>query len=160
MLFTKLCVVAALVTPSFAHPWMKDEAAVQDRLEKKGGCPFGFDKMMKKSAIPDDTVEVRDGDDHEKRILGLGETVDNLLGGVGDLLDGLLGSLPSLVNGETRVPDAAHPFQAPGPTDQRGPCPGLNTLANHGCTCLTTRLSRPPTNLFARHLKVRYRHGG
>lgn len=27
---------------------------------------------------------------------------------------------------------ADHPFQAPGPTDQRGPCPGLNTLANHG----------------------------
>ncbi|ESK91474.1 hypothetical protein Moror_2662 [Moniliophthora roreri MCA 2997] len=25
-----------------------------------------------------------------------------------------------------------HPFQAPGPDDARGPCPGLNTLANHG----------------------------
>ncbi|ESK91441.1 hypothetical protein Moror_2665 [Moniliophthora roreri MCA 2997] len=25
-----------------------------------------------------------------------------------------------------------HPFQAPGPNDARGPCPGLNTLANHG----------------------------
>lgn len=23
-------------------------------------------------------------------------------------------------------------FVAPGPTDQRGPCPGLNALANHG----------------------------
>lgn len=27
---------------------------------------------------------------------------------------------------------ADYPFKAPGPTDQRGPCPGLNTLANHG----------------------------
>lgn len=26
----------------------------------------------------------------------------------------------------------AHPFIAPGKTDIRGPCPGLNTLANHG----------------------------
>ncbi|KAL1587487.1 hypothetical protein WHR41_03825 [Cladosporium halotolerans] len=26
----------------------------------------------------------------------------------------------------------SHAFQAPGPTDQRGPCPGLNALANHG----------------------------
>ena len=26
------------------------------------------------------------------------------------------------------VNDAAHPFVAPLPTDQRGPCPGLNTL--------------------------------
>ncbi|KAF2769284.1 Cloroperoxidase [Teratosphaeria nubilosa] len=25
-----------------------------------------------------------------------------------------------------------HAFQAPGPTDQRGPCPALNALANHG----------------------------
>ena len=30
------------------------------------------------------------------------------------------------------VNDPAHPFIAPGPNDQRGPCPGLNTLANHG----------------------------
>lgn len=28
--------------------------------------------------------------------------------------------------------DEAHPYQPPGPNDQRGPCPGLNTLANHG----------------------------
>ena len=26
----------------------------------------------------------------------------------------------------------AHQFQAPGPTDVRGGCPTLNTLANHG----------------------------
>lgn len=25
-----------------------------------------------------------------------------------------------------------HAFKAPGSTDQRGPCPGLNALANHG----------------------------
>ncbi|TFY74347.1 heme-thiolate peroxidase, partial [Hericium alpestre] len=36
------------------------------------------------------------------------------------------------VDGLKRIPDTAHPFQPPGPTDQRGPCPGLNTLANHG----------------------------
>ncbi|KZT41685.1 Cloroperoxidase [Sistotremastrum suecicum HHB10207 ss-3] len=30
------------------------------------------------------------------------------------------------------IPDAQHPFVAPGPNDKRGPCPGLNTLANHG----------------------------
>ena len=30
------------------------------------------------------------------------------------------------------VNDPAHPWIAPGPNDQRGPCPGLNTLANHG----------------------------
>lgn len=41
---------------------------------------------------------------------------------------------PNLSNqtGLKQIPDAAHPFRAPGPGDQRGPCPGLNTLANHG----------------------------
>ncbi|KZS95588.1 Cloroperoxidase [Sistotremastrum niveocremeum HHB9708] len=31
-----------------------------------------------------------------------------------------------------KVPDAGHPFVPPGLKDQRGPCPALNTLANHG----------------------------
>ncbi|KAF9448598.1 aromatic peroxygenase precursor [Macrolepiota fuliginosa MF-IS2] len=30
------------------------------------------------------------------------------------------------------IHDGAHPWVAPGPDDMRGPCPGLNTLANHG----------------------------
>ncbi len=30
------------------------------------------------------------------------------------------------------VNDAAHPYKAPGFNDLRGPCPALNTLANHG----------------------------
>jgi len=34
--------------------------------------------------------------------------------------------------GLAKVPDEAHPYQAPGPTDVRGLCPTLNTLANHG----------------------------
>ncbi|KAH6897767.1 Chloroperoxidase [Coprinopsis sp. MPI-PUGE-AT-0042] len=40
------------------------------------------------------------------------------------------GPMPFL--GSKLVNDAAHPFIAPKPTDLRGPCPGLNTLANHG----------------------------
>ncbi|KAH6905634.1 Chloroperoxidase [Coprinopsis sp. MPI-PUGE-AT-0042] len=35
-------------------------------------------------------------------------------------------------NGTRLVADPAHPFIKPGPLDIRGPCPGLNTLANHG----------------------------
>ena len=34
--------------------------------------------------------------------------------------------------GTKLIPDAAHPFIAPRPKDLRGPCPGLNALANHG----------------------------
>ncbi|KAJ7575171.1 Chloroperoxidase [Mycena floridula] len=35
-------------------------------------------------------------------------------------------------SGIKQIPDAHHPFIAPGPNDQRGPCPAMNTLANHG----------------------------
>ncbi|KAI9635128.1 uncharacterized protein MKK02DRAFT_32626 [Dioszegia hungarica] len=67
----------------------------------------------------------------EKRLLGLLD-VPAALTATGGLLDGLVGGVAKNIQGSTRVPDAAHPFQAPGPTDQRGPCPGLNALANHG----------------------------
>lgn len=30
------------------------------------------------------------------------------------------------------IAEEGHPYVAPGPGDARGPCPGLNTLANHG----------------------------
>ncbi|KZT33644.1 Cloroperoxidase [Sistotremastrum suecicum HHB10207 ss-3] len=48
--------------------------------------------------------------------------------------DGVIIILPPRSNdtGLKKVPDAAHPYMPPGPTDQRGPCPALNTLANHG----------------------------
>lgn len=36
------------------------------------------------------------------------------------------GSTIANVTGLSVVPDAAHKYIAPGPTDQRGPCPGLN----------------------------------
>ncbi|KAF7300837.1 Cloroperoxidase [Mycena kentingensis (nom. inval.)] len=54
-----------------------------------------------------------------------------------DIQDGQTGVPMSLPPQPTdtslkRIPDAAHPFKAPGPDDQRGPCPAMNTLANHG----------------------------
>lgn len=39
---------------------------------------------------------------------------------------------PVISAGRKVIPDAAHPFIAPGPTDARGGCPGLNLLANYG----------------------------
>ncbi|KAL8685720.1 MAG: hypothetical protein Q9218_007584 [Villophora microphyllina] len=40
--------------------------------------------------------------------------------------------LPTNITGLQKFPEAAYPYQDPKPSDQRGPCPGLNTLANHG----------------------------
>ena len=39
---------------------------------------------------------------------------------------------PLEYGGVKLVNDAEHPFIAPGEGDIRGPCPALNTLANHG----------------------------
>lgn len=36
--------------------------------------------------------------------------------------------LPTNITGLKKFPEAAYPFQNPGPTDQRGVCPGLNTM--------------------------------
>ncbi|KAJ7307693.1 Chloroperoxidase [Mycena albidolilacea] len=54
-----------------------------------------------------------------------------------DIQDGQTGTLMVLPprqtdTGTKRVPDADHPFIAPGPNDMRGPCPAMNTLANYG----------------------------
>jgi hypothetical protein len=47
---------------------------------------------------------------------------------------------PATVAGLKRFPEAAYPYQDPKPSDQRGGCPGLNTLANHGYIPRTVRL--------------------
>ncbi|KAL8792072.1 MAG: hypothetical protein Q9195_005327 [Heterodermia aff. obscurata] len=47
---------------------------------------------------------------------------------------GAKNGLPGNGKGGIKVPadgDTAHAFEAPGPNDIRGPCPALNTLANH-----------------------------
>lgn len=65
----------------------------------------------------------------EKRQLG------GLIPSLGSLLNdvsGLLGSVASSVDPNNYRPEPGYEFQAPGPGDSRGPCPGLNLLANHG----------------------------
>ena len=47
---------------------------------------------------------------------------------------GAQNGIPGTGTGGILVPavgDTAHAFEAPGPNDIRGPCPGLNTAANH-----------------------------
>ncbi|KAF2479377.1 hypothetical protein BDY17DRAFT_327353 [Neohortaea acidophila] len=60
-----------------------------------------------------------------------------LLGGLLAPLTGILAGLDvptPQASGEQAIPgnDPAHQYQPPGPTDIRGVCPTLNTLANHG----------------------------
>jgi hypothetical protein len=61
--------------------------------------------------------------------------VGNLVGTVQALtntVSGLLGSVANAVNPDNKRPEAGFEFKAPGLNDSRGPCPGLNLLANHG----------------------------
>ena len=57
---------------------------------------------------------------------------------------GAINGLPATRPGNFQVPafgDTVHGFTPPGPNDIRGPCPGLNTAANHNvCTLETDRL--------------------
>jgi hypothetical protein len=69
-------------------------------------------------------------------LLGGSSSVTDLLGDtVGALtntLEGLLGSIAESVNPDNKRPEPGYTFKAPGPNDSRGPCPGLNLLANYG----------------------------
>jgi hypothetical protein len=59
--------------------------------------------------------------------------VGKLLGGLGDTVSGLLNSVGQAVVVKSNLrPEPGYTFQAPGPGDSRGPCPGLNLLANYG----------------------------
>lgn len=56
---------------------------------------------------------------------------------------GARNGLPGTGKGGILVPaagDTAHAFEAPGPNDIRGPCPGLNTAANHHVSSLSLNL--------------------
>ncbi|UPX20123.1 uncharacterized protein EKO05_0010367 [Ascochyta rabiei] len=59
--------------------------------------------------------------------------IGNLVGSLGDTVGGLLNSVGNaLVVASNKRPEPGYTFKAPGPGDSRGPCPGLNLLANYG----------------------------
>jgi hypothetical protein len=72
-------------------------------------------------------------EDLEKRGLlsGVLDLTSGLLQTVERDLENVLSSLDPFTNKAIDV-TGKHAFKAPSSTDQRGPCPGLNALANHG----------------------------
>lgn len=70
-------------------------------------------------------------------LTGVGDTVK----GLGDTVGGLLNSVGNaLVVADNKRPEPGYVFQAPGPDDSRGPCPGLNLLANCKSLVVSTSL--------------------
>jgi hypothetical protein len=57
--------------------------------------------------------------------------VGNLVKSLGDTVGGLLNSVGNaIVVSNNKRPEPGYTFKAPGAGDSRGPCPGLNLLAN------------------------------
>nr|POE49013.1 aromatic peroxygenase [Quercus suber] len=56
----------------------------------------------------------------------------SLLGSLLGDVDSLLGSVASSIDPNNKRPEPGYEFIAPGKSDSRGPCPGLNLLANYG----------------------------
>jgi len=61
------------------------------------------------------------------------QLLTGVLGSLINSISGLLGSVAQgALNPDDKRPEPGYEFRAPGPGDSRGPCPGLNLLANHG----------------------------
>ncbi|KAF2747959.1 hypothetical protein M011DRAFT_493875 [Sporormia fimetaria CBS 119925] len=128
----RISLVLAVFTASsaLAFPWMTPEGMealmkhpeaqkeIKRRLEEHVGAQSG-------------TVAPRDPQLGTGLIPGL---IDLIGGTLKAVVDPIFGLIPTedAVRGHKRFPEPEYPFRPPGSTDQRGPCPGLNTLANHG----------------------------
>ena len=100
-------------SPTLAYPWVANMHGVDSSLlkggkaqhaKRAGGCPFNPDHP---GAAPFNSEYPYTGAQN---------------------------GLPGTQAGGIKVPadgDTAHEFEAAGPNDIRGPCPGLNTAANH-----------------------------
>ncbi|KAF1966690.1 hypothetical protein BU23DRAFT_592995 [Bimuria novae-zelandiae CBS 107.79] len=125
---TSLILVACVASSAYAFPWLRPEG-----MEALLNHPEAQAEIRKRLIEHETKQSIK----HEARQLNTG-----LVGGLVTLLDGtlsavldnVLGLIPTndAVKGLKKFPEAKYPFQPPGPTDQRGPYPGLNTLANHG----------------------------
>jgi hypothetical protein len=153
---SSLVCYALCAPPILAFPWMTPEG-----FNNLLNHPEARQEINRRLKQVDKHQTSGHPQDHEARqlVAGLLDSVLDLLGGtVGALLDNLFGWVPTAqsVSGLKRFPEGIYvysqilrqevfllplwsnpvsanfPFQPPGPTDQRGPCPGLNTLANHG----------------------------
>lgn len=81
-------------------------------------------------AIEQDTQQKREAAPQLSNILN---PIGNLVGSLGDLVGGLLNSVGNaIVVADNKRPEEGFEFRAPGDGDSRGPCPGLNLLANYG----------------------------
>lgn len=103
----------------WAFPQMAGVASRKEMLEQ-----------LKRQHDEERVAEKRNPDpEPSPQLLG---AVGGILGSLAGDITGLLGSIASSVSPDNKRPEPGFTFQAPGPNDSRGPCPGLNLLANYG----------------------------
>jgi hypothetical protein len=145
-------------THTLAFPWLaaKDGDAMMASV-KRGLEAISADEDLVRQ-IRDlhkqQQREIRDWEaaGHQNVARGIVGPLINMVVGTLGIVPAYVDALAASVQGSKRFPEAAYPYQAPGPTDQRGkrsffswhvsmltlrdiplgPCPGMNTLANHG----------------------------
>jgi len=115
MKFTQAAVLA-MPALAAAYPGMMGGAGSRQEIEE-----------YLRSEIKREEAEKREA---EPQLLN---PVGNLLGALGDTVSGLLNSVGEAIVVKSNLrPEPGYEFKAPGPGDSRGPCPGLNLLANYG----------------------------
>jgi hypothetical protein len=135
MRVASLVLSSVFITHAFAFPWL----AGQDSETMMASMKRGLQAM---SADEDLVRQIRDLHTQQQREVREWEAASNknnkrnknskkvargIIGGLIDIIVGDVGtvagyvdSLAASVQGSKRFPEAAYPYQAPGPTDQRG----------------------------------------
>ncbi|KLO85118.1 uncharacterized protein FFB20_12123 [Fusarium fujikuroi] len=122
-------IAALCATSALSFPWLAPEGL--DALLNHPEARAEIDRRLKEHQV---SQEEKSSEPRQLKTGVVGGVVSLLGGTVEAVVDNILGLIPTnkAVKGLQKFPEASHPFKAPVKTDQRGPCPGLNTLANHG----------------------------
>lgn len=108
-------------TLAFALPALTSAFPAMMGASSRAELENALREQLKREAAAEPEPQITD------LLTGLGNTVKAL----GDTVGGLLNSVGNaLVVADNKRPEPGYNFQAPGPGDSRGPCPGLNLLAN------------------------------
>lgn len=111
---------------------MKTSAATTLALPALAAAYPGIMGLHNRQAAEEMLQKMQEREADPQLLSGLVDTVTDTVSSVVDDVQGLLGSVAAAVDQDNRRPEPGFEFQPPGPGDSRGPCPGLNLLANYG----------------------------
>ena len=133
-----LLLLSLLSTTALSFPWLRPDAdmldirrgmeAIRNDPETSQLIRDLWHQQQKEKRAFFENRGTEAGEEVEAAHLGERATASNCMP------HPLQDSLPTNITGLKRFPEADYPYKDPRASDQRGPCPGLNTLANHVST--------------------------